>query len=565
LLFLEKIYHTLKNRLFLLLAITVSFSACQKPSRPVAAAYSADYKKGVSLLYRKNDSAFYYFNRVVTSPRDSLQTAMAYNYMALIQSDAGDYFGGQESLLTSLKFLDTTKEKDHVCLSSDYNELGLTSINLKHFDEAVTFFDQALLYAKEQKFRLALQNNKALAYQKKGNYTQALKLYRSTIVQVTRKETYARVLSNMARTKWLADPGYYAAPELYRALRIRQTEKDSWGENASYAHLADYYTHSRPDSALRYAIAMYAVARRLESPDDQLEALQKLIRLAPPRDTKPYFARYQQLSDSLQTARNAAKNQFALIRYDAEKNKAENLKLQKDNTEKRYQLIQQNVRFYGALSAFIVLTVIAVLWYRKRKQRQEQETQEAVRETQRKASKKVHDTLANDIYRIMKIVQHEPALDKDALVDDIDEVYQRARDISYEITQSSDEHFHEKISALLKSFATEDIKVVLVGNSKELWQKVDNLYKPELKYILQELMVNMQKHSRADNVVIRFALKSSRCHISYVDNGIGIPNGTPQKNGLENTGNRIKGIGGQITFDSDAGKGLQIQIAFPTS
>jgi signal transduction histidine kinase len=248
-----------------------------------------------------------------------------------------------------------------------------------------------------------------------------------------------------------------------------------------------------------------------------------------------------------------------------EKNKAENLKLQKDNTEKRYQLIQQNLRFYGAVSIFIVLALVAFLWYKRRKGQQERETQEAIRETQRKASKKVHDTLANDIYRIMKVVQHEPALDKDALVDDIDEVYQRARDISYEIIQSSDEHFYEKISELLKSFATDDIKVVLVGNSKELWQKVDNVYKVELKYILQELMVNMQKHSQADNVVIKFALKGGRCHISYFDNGIGIPNGTPQKNGLRNTGNRIKWIGGQITFDADAGKGLQIQITFPTT
>lgn len=553
----------MKNRLFLLLIMASSFSACQKPYRPVAALYSADYKKGVSLLYRKNDSAFFYFNRVVTGSKDSLQTAMAYNYMALIQSNAGDYFGGQESLLTSLKFLDTTKEKDHECLSADYNELGLTSINLKHFEEAISFFDRALLYAKEQKFRLAFQNNKALAYQKMGNYVQALKLYRSTLARVTRKETYARVLSNMARTKWLADPGYHAAPELYRALHIRQMEKDTWGENASYAHLADYYTRSKPDSALHYALAMYTVARRLESPDDQLEALQKLIRLSPLRDTKPYFARYQQLSDSLQAARNASKNQFALIRYDAEKSKADNLKLQKDNTVKKIQLIQQSIRFYITLLVFIVLTLSAVLWYRKRKRRQEQETREAVHETQRKASKKVHDTLANDIYRIMKIVQHEPILDKERLLDNIDDVYNRARDLSYEIVAGDDEHFPEKISSLLKSFATETTKVVTVGNDAALWQKVNAAYKPDLRNILLELMVNMQKHSGATNVVIKFEDRADHCLITYFDNGKGLPEGTSHQNGLTNTGNRIKAMHGEIIFDSNAGKGLQIRISFP--
>jgi len=554
----------LKNRLYLLLAITVSFSACQKPSRPVAATYSADYKKAVSLLYRKNDSAFYYFNKVVTSPKDSLLTAMAYNYMALIQSDAGDYFGGQESLLTSLTFLDTTKEKDYGCLSADYNELGLTSINLKHFDEAISFFDQALLYSKEEKFRLAFQNNKALAYQKKGAYPQALKLYRSTLAQVTRKETYARVLSNMARTKWLADPGYHAAPELYRALRIRQMKKDSWGENASYAHLADYYTHSRPDSALHYAVAMYAVARRLESPDDQLEALQKLIRLGPPRDTKPYFARYQQLSDSLQTARNAAKNQFALIRYDAEKNKAENLRLQKSNAENKLQILKQYIFLAITLVVLIGGSVTVVFWYRKRKQRMELEAQNAVQENQLKLSKKVHDVVANGLYRMMSEVENQEQVDRDLLLDRMEVLYERSRDISYEAPQVEHPRFHKKMAELLLSFATPHTKVVLVGNDEVFWIKTGMQVKQEIEHILQELMVNMKKHSGARNVVIKFETQGGNRYIYYMDDGVGMKEDVRYKNGLRNTGNRIKAIQGQLIFDSQTGKGLHIELSFPT-
>jgi len=208
------------------------------------------------------------------------------------------------------------------------------------------------------------------------------------------------------------------------------------GKNASYAHLADYLPVP-PRFCLFLRQPNGAVARRLGSADDELEALQKLIKLSPPGDVRRYFARYQELNDSLQTARNAAKNQFALIRYDVEKNKTDNLRLQKDNADKRYQLIKQRILLYSILFTFGILTFFSVRWYRKRKERQEQETQNAVRENQRKTSKKVHDTLANDVYRIMKKIQHDLTLDRDWLLYNIDDVYQRARDISYEITTDS--------------------------------------------------------------------------------------------------------------------------------
>ncbi|EOR95608.1 Sensory box histidine kinase [Arcticibacter svalbardensis MN12-7] len=541
---------------------------CQKPDRPFLVSESFDFKKAETLLYQmKNDSAFYYFDRVATGSKDSLEVAMAYNYMASIQSDAGDYYGAQESLTTSLKFLDERKKHNYNCLASDYNELGMTSSKLKNFDSAIGYFDLALRFSDDKNYLLIILNNKANAYREKGAFMQALVLYQQVLKQKKPEgKGYARLLTNMANAKWLQDPGYDAAPELLKALQIRKFAKDLRGQHSSYAHLADYYSQSKPDSGLIYAHRMYSIAHQLNNPDGQLDALQKLIRLSPAVDAKQYFSRYEQLNDSLQTARNAAKNQFALIRYHTKKNEADNLKLQRDNSEKRYQLIQQSIRFYSTLIVFIFLIIVASLWYKRRKQQSEQEKQDAIRESQRKTSKKVHDTLANDIYRIMKRIQHDVTLDRTWLVDNIDEVYERARDISYEINKTTDDNsFHEKISELLKSFATETTKVILVGNSEELWKKVSGVCKLELKYILQELMVNMQKHSKAENVVIRFDAQAGQHSITYIDDGIGLPTGDFPKNGLTNTGNRINLIGGQITFDSCPGKGLQIQLVFPTA
>jgi signal transduction histidine kinase len=367
----------------------------------------------------------------------------------------------------------------------------------------------------------------------------------------------------MAITKWLQYPGYDAAPELLKSLTIRKQQHNTWGENSSYAHLADFYEHSRPDSALWYAHKMFTVAVQLRSPYDQLGALQKLIVLSSPADVKKYFRLYQSLSDSLEAKRNAAKNQFALIRYNVEKAKADNLKLQKDNSDANYQIIRQKLLIGGILLLFAVMIFALYFWYRKSKEQQLEHTRAMVKETEQRASKKVHDTLGNDIYAIMNKVEHDDVPNKEWLIDNINDVYQRARNLSHQITLGADEDFHEKLSQRLKSFGTTDTRVSLVGNSPELWKKFAPLSKFELYYILQELMVNMRKHSRATNVVIKFEDQGYKCLITYSDNGIGISANISGGNGMRNTGNRIKSIRGEITFDSSNQKGLQIQISLP--
>jgi tetratricopeptide (TPR) repeat protein len=554
----------LKKLALNLSAIFLIFASCHQATHKAAKVDWTTYRIAYQWLSKRQDSAFFYFNRVAAQSRDSLQVAMAYSNMAKIQYREGDFYGAQESLVSSLKFLDEQRKSHYVYLAGDYNDLGLVRADLEDHDGAISFYKRNLRFAQDSDLIALTWNNIAYAYQQKKAYANAISIYRRLLSKkYLSNADYARTLNNLATALWLANTGYSASGELLKALHIRQRANDLWGQNSSFAHLADYYRVSKPDSALFYAKAMYRVAKQIDSPDDVLQALEKLIGLSPVTSVKSYFVRYRQLNDSLQTARNAAKNQFALIRYNVEKSNADNLRLQKDNTEKKYQLIRQSVRFYGTVLVFLLLVVAATLWYKKRKRLQEQKMQDAVEETQLKASKKVHDTLANDIYRIMKRIEHDPALGEDWLLDDIDDVYQRARDLSYEILKDNEAHFHEKIAELLISFASEKTKVVIVGNSEELWQKVNTALKVELKYILQELMVNMQKHSQARNVVVKFDDSSDSCLISYFDDGIGFQADMLPKNGLKNTGNRINAIHGTINFGANTGHGVQIQLSFP--
>jgi signal transduction histidine kinase len=553
----------LKEVHFFLLVSIATLSACREQHKAVPVVTTPDYKKGVSFLDRRNDSAYYYFNKVATSSKDSLLIGMAYNYMAVIQSDEGDYYGGQETLLTSLNYLHENNDKDQYCLVADYNLLGRISQNLKNYDGAIAYYDRALGLIKNSDYRAIALNNKAVAYERKREYARAIAIYESIMPRSKKsKKEYARVVTNLAMAKWRKDSAYPAAPDLLMALELRKAEKDDWGLNSSYAHLADYYLQSRPDSALHYARDMYSVASRLLSPDDELEALQKLIVLSPEKDLKRLFVQYQHLNDSLQTVRNAAKNQFALIRYDAEKNKADNLRLEQENTQKKIQIIQQRILIYGTGFLFLAVICSAILWYRGRQRHMEREKQNAIRENKLKTSQKVHDVVANGLYLMMAKIEHGDSMEKGALLDELEVLYEQSRDISYEDAEGRSD-FQQTIAELLMSYAGSSTKVSIVGNQKEPWDMISGQVKKELKLILLELMTNMKKHSGARNVLVRFEQKGNQVKIRYTDDGIGFPLDLHYGNGLTSTENRIKGIGGQVIFDKNTPTGLKIEIYFP--
>lgn len=511
-----------------------------------------------------HDSAYYYLNKAATESRDSLQIAQAYNVMAVIQAREGDYYGGQENLLTSLRYLHVERENDQYCLVADYNVLGNTSLNLKNYDAAIGYYGQASQLAKDERSKAVALNNKAVAYQKKGQFAQSAAIYES-IISKSRKEKkeYARVLCNLATVRWLQDPSYRAAPDLLQALQIRKEEKDDWGLNSSYAHLADYYTHSRPDSALIYARAMYGVASRLKSPDDQLEALGKLGALGPAKEVKPWFAHYRQLKDSLETARNGAKNQFALIRYDVEKNKTDNLRLQRENAEKKAEVVKQRAISAGVIAAFMVLTAVGISWYRKRKQKMEWEKERAKQEERLQISQKVHDVVANGIYRLMTEIEHGGNMEWNKLLDQLEVLYLQSRDISYEPAGASDGDFHAKVVRIMSPYGGVNRKVVITGNNENVWKDVGAKVKKELEPILQELMVNMDKHSGARNVVMQFDREEKGLIVQYTDDGVGLPADHHFGNGLTNTENRIAATGGRISFERNTPNGVKIRIYFP--
>ncbi|HFK5508055.1 ATP-binding protein [Elizabethkingia anophelis] len=475
--------------------------------------------------------------------------------MAIISSDMGDNLGSLETSLSAIKFLNENNSKVYPIIKSNYNNLGIVSFNLKDYKKSLVFYDLAIKFSEEKFDVITYLNNKANTYREIKDYNNAIEIYTDILKkQDISKKDFSRIMTNLAKTKWLQNPSYNPVSELKEALNIRLQEKDLWGQNSSYAHLADYYTQKKPDSALIYATKMYGVAKTLRSPDDQIEALQKLIILENPEKSKQYFLTYQKLNDSLQTARSKAKNQFALIRYETEKNKANFQKAQADNVKKQNQILKQ----YAGLGILGLILIGGGVWYRRRKKILQQEKELEVKKTELRYSKKVHDKVANKVYRVMSEVENVPEMKKEVLLDKLENIYEISRDISYDHEPTDEKHLVE----MLDSYSSQDdVQLVKVGIQEIGWDTFSKDTQSEVFNVLQELMTNMKKHSKATRVVIIMSRINEEITIRYTDNGVGCDKLSP-KNGIKNTGNRMESIGGTINFDAVSGEGFKAELKF---
>lgn len=553
-------------------ALMILFGCKNYKNEKEEIATNSHYDKAFVFLENNQlDSSFYYFNSALKSfelENNINGLGKCYMNSGIIQLKQGDYFGSEESLVYALRFLKEPTDNDY--LISVYNSIAVSRKNLKDYKSSLMWYEKAIKISKDSLETIKIQNNIAVAYSKLGNYNKSIHIFKgisnSKIVNHNQIFKY-KLIDNLAFTKFLQNKNYNAEPELNKALKIRENEKDLWGQNASHAHLSDYYEEKNIEKSLFHAHKMYEIATELKSPDDKIEALQKLINLENLSNSKKYFNIYRNLNDSLQTARNKAKNQFALIRYETEKNRADLLKSRAENTEKNYQLLLRNILIGLAVLAFIII----LIWIEKRRKRVLQEKRLIIQENELKIkstaleySKKVHDVVSNGVYQIMSEIENTDEIDKNKILNKLENIYEKSRDISYDnVSENSLVSYKTKISQLVNSFNSESLKCIIVGNEENLWKQVSSNIKSELLVILQELLVNFKKHSKAKKLKLEFEKIGNQLNITYTDDGIGFDENFEKKNGLQNTESRIFSCKGCINFEQTTEKGTTINISFP--
>ena len=553
----------------LLLLFIFILSACQSTDKSINQQESAD-NKAYDIAWEfyekhENDSAYVYFNKaysIFIKQKNKHQASKCLINMAYIRTGQEDWFGSQELIISSLKLLNPKNKEERETLSSAYNSLGQSTHELGNYEEAIRYYQKSIDFSIDNTVKIINENNIANSYRYDKKFDEAIRIYQDLLQEKQIKDSpkeHARIIDNLAYTEWLQNNKKSVETDLNKALAIRIEEKDLFGQNASYAHLSDYFYDRDKTKALQYAHKMSEIATETNSVDDQLEAYQKLISLDNPTNSKKYFAAYTRLDDSIQFDRNKAKNQFALVRYDSEKNRADFLKAEAENEKKKNDIL----KLYIVVGLLCFGLIGVYFWYKRRKQKLEEQKRLEVKNTELKYSKKVHDKVANGIYQILSEVENNQSLSKSELLDKLEEVYEISRDISYD-KKDIDlmQNFTVKLAEMMKSYSSDEVEIFILGNEDLLWKNISAHTKAEIYLVIQELLTNMKKHSEASRVILNFSQENNQIRINYTDNGIGISELKP-KNGLQNTGNRINNINGQLIFDTENNNGLKIIISFP--
>lgn len=500
------------------------------------------YEKSFALLEQdKQDSAFRYFDKareLFLKRNDSFGAGKSLVNMAIIQECLGDNFGSIETSLAASEFFEEKNPAHFSFLFSNYNNLGVASNNLKNYNDASNFYRKALSFTNDPIDKMMIDNNIAVIFHNQKKYSEAVEIYRKLVDSIGKENKfYPKMLLNYTRSKWFQNPEYNPVSNYHHVIKMSQSNGDNWTKDAAYSYLSVYYLDKNRDSSEYYARKMLSLAKRLKYPSDQLEALQNLIKLTNGKESRQYFDEYSKIQDSVISSQNEAKNQFALIRFESEKAKAENLRLQKEHAMQQYKVNQQKLMIWLLIIIFLIITIVTIFWIKRRRERMILQANNNLQEQRLDFSKKVHDVVANGLYEVISTIENQNEIPKEKILDKLELMYEKSRDLSY--SNESETNFNERISGLIHSFDNDETPIIIIGNESGFWENIADNKKEDLFQIIRELLVNMRKHSAATQVILRFVKDHQFYEIFYSDNGIGLPENITEKNGFTNIKSRL--------------------------
>jgi signal transduction histidine kinase len=545
---------------FLFLFLLLSFISCKNEElKSTELDFNLEKAELFNASKQYNKAYAYYNNSLEHNKKIQNNKRVVYCLlmMANIESTECDFVKSETTTTKAISLFD--KNIDDSYRAAALNLLGLNYTALNNFDEALKVYENVFAITDDELTKTITKNNIAYVYSKKREFKKAISILTEiennkhildSLQDYATRENYARVLHNK---------GFYlfhlkdkmALEYMLKALELREKDKDDSQIVSSYMHLAQFYLDKDKNEAYKWAEKAYISASKANIPDDRLEALNLLFKSSDNNNLKDeHYDNYIQLNDSLIKARQQAKNQFAKIKYDASKSEAQSKIL---NEQKEKLIISIVAIVLLALISFILIRI-------KNKQKQ----LKTIYDTETRISKQLHDELANDVFNTLIFIENQDisvSENKEKIVHEIDKIYKRTRSISHE-NSSIDVgiEYPKEFRSLLNNFITSEIHVVTKGIDEVNWSKILPIKKISIYRVLQELMVNMKKHSKCSLVFVAISSNKGTLEIKYSDNGIGLQE-EKFKIGLQNVENRIKSINGTITFESN--NGLKVKINIP--
>jgi signal transduction histidine kinase len=559
------------------LFIFLFFLSCEK--KTIVSVEKNIPKKGAVILQekainhfqnKKYNSSFYNFNKskiLFELLKDSSNITFSLIKMAQIQQINGDYYGSKETLTEALPYA----KNDYNYGAAINNFFGIADKELSIYDDAIFYYKQALKDVTDSVAKQAPLNNIAVVYIQQKKYNKAIIILEAILNKKVLDNKSALITKSKARVIDNLGFAYFKSGNLNKglefmneSLELRKQTDDTYGSIESYLHLAEFYAKTDSKKSNQNAQNAYQIATKFHSIDERLKALSLLIS----NGSGTQFAqKYISLNDSINKIRNNFKNKFAKIKYDSKKEKDENQKLKLEKAENLLALQEAKYQKIVGFIGFIFLGIVIIVLIRYYKNKNRIIRIKTAYDTETRIAKDIHDELANDVFNAITFTQTQSLSvenTKETLIHKLDHIYTRVRGISRENNDiETGANYSDNLKEMLSTYNSTSTNVIINNIEKVIWNEIDEIKKVTIYRVLQELMVNMKKHSHAPLVALTFDSDQKYVSINYADRGKGAEKNKIIKNGLQNMENRILAIKGTITFDTEPDKGFRVNIKLP--
>jgi signal transduction histidine kinase len=552
------------------------------------------------------DSAFYYNYKATTFypiTKDKNTQKRALSNLSLILKTVKDYDKSEQYAVEALKVVE--KDSNYAAKYGVYNTLGRLFMQTNKLSLALDYHEKALKATeqfnnKQQSYRLRLKSqsliNIGVTMMLQGYHKEAEEYFKEADdINVLSKQypiNYAYLLENRAYN--LHKLGKTDIMPLFkRALEVHDSINSKSRGNAELL-LANYYKDiNKIDSSFYFAKKAYLSSKEESELDQELKALH-LMAQTDDTSKKPYwYETYLSTQDSVAKNNRQQQEKFALIAFNTE-----NIKKEKQFAEDERD--KANTRFWSALaiSSLFAFALVMVYINRNRKLKnkelklaqKELEANETIYSLmldeqfkieqgkhieKKRISQELHDGVLGklsgirlNLFVLNKKRDNETVEKCLPYIKSLQEVEKEIRAISHNLSQdlfSDQVNFTKMVSGLFENIAGHsNLKLKLYFDELIDWKTVSNTTKIEVYRMLQEGFHNIQKHAKANNVVVRMVQNETDIIVELIDDGIGMSSSNISNGiGLKNMKERADKINAKLTIESQSNKGTVLSVAIP--
>ena len=548
------------------------------------------------------DSAIVYFenSKSILKKLNEHERAASVNIsLGAILLRQGNYQKTIETLTKSASFFENNK--DDLNAAKCYSNISSAFAELNNYSKAIEYSQKALqIFEKtnQKQFELITLPNLATQYYKSGdtlkaisNYTKAEKLAKT----LNNKRSLSMIYNNLGSIYLESD---YAKAKTYLedALALKKELNLKTGTEITESNLGYVYLKTKEyDKAISYlkkALPLIKGKQQVLAYKNLKEAYKKINQI---EKAFMYSEKARILNDSLLSADHQTSILDIQTKYETEKKEKEILQLQTENLQVNYRRKQNQNLLIGALAALAILALFVYTQLKNAKRKhiileqdhtiKEQEFEQHLREQELDgidaiidAQEKERNKIAEDLHDNLgsKVATLKLYLESYDEKESFASFHQKIKNLMNETyseirTISKHKKFGTKIDKGLipstKTIAKQisdtkkiDIKVINIDANT----LIDNTIEIQIFRILQELITNIIKHSKATEASIQFSEDNNILNIIVEDNGIGF--NTSKYNsgiGLTNIEKRMQKINGELIIDSSIDNGATIILNIP--